>query len=254
MKKSLSLFIIITAILSYSIAFAQEPETGTPPAADAESPLSGIVSDGFTLVPAYPNSVNSRKFIYELKPGDTYTDYVLVKNLSSQTTTYMLYGADPTLTNMGTPAYKTRENGITAEGAWIKFAEPEVTLKSQQEKLLGFTVSVPKDTPPGDYRAGITMEKTKKDAKNTNVTIATRVILHANIKVTNNPGIVPREQEPPQAEKEIVWHPYYLWITLTLFVLSIAGLLWTSSAEKKARREANKAPHPKKRPPRKSRK
>ena len=231
MKKFLPLLILAFTLTGHSAALAQTVDYSA-------SPVSGIVSDGFTIVPAYPNSVNGRKFMYDLRPGESYTDYVIVKNLSSEPSTYMLYGADPTLTNMGTDAYKTRDHGINAEGSWINFVEPEITLQGQEEKLIGFTINVPQDTPYGDYRAGITMEKTKKDSKNSNVTIATRVILHASIKVTDKPEIIPREQEPPQAEKATTWHPYYFWVTLILFVLSITGLLWTSSYEKKLRKDA----------------
>lgn len=192
---------------------------------------------GFTLTPAYPNSINPRKFIFEIAPGTSLTDYILVRNLSDTAETYMLYGADPTLSNQGTPAYKTRQNGGNGEGSWITFQEPQAQVSAGGIKLFKFTVNVPENTPLGDYRAGITMEKTKKDANNAAITIATRVILHSEIKVTNDPQPIPHDQEPPQDTKPTTAQTPYYWVLIGLFVISVGFLIWSSTEQKPKRKK-----------------
>ena len=194
---------------------------------------------GFTLTPAYPNTINARKFIFEIAPGTSVTDYILVRNLSDVDEAYLLYGADPTLSNQGTPAYKTRQNGGDGEGSWIKFQEPEALVNAGGIKLFKFTLNVPENTPLGDYRAGITMERVQKDKNNAAITIATRVILHSDIKVTDDPQPVPHDQEPPQDTKLTAQTPYY-WVFVGLFIISIGFLAWSSAEQKPTHKKKRK--------------
>lgn len=243
MKKTLlTTTLILAFLLNFSTAFAQE-DTG----ADAQpATANGALSGGFTLIPAYPNTINPRKFIFELKPGSKFTDYILVRNLSGTESSFKFYGADPTVSNQGTPAYKTTQNGGDGEGQWITFEEPVVTLTGGAMKVLKFTINIPENAPTGDHRVGIAMEKTQKDSKNANITIATRVILHAEIKVTNNPQVIPRENKPPQPEEKTLlpsdlsseqWQPIYFWGSIVLVLAALGFLLWATKAEKKT------APH-----------
>lgn len=215
------------------LALAQETTTtATPPAADTNgitpNDIANIRSEGFTIVPANPNTINSRKFIFEIRPGESSNDFVSVQNLSNQPVKFLLYGADPTFSAQGTPAYKTRQSGGNGEGSWIKFDNQEFTLQPNEQRIERFTITVPKEAELGEHRAGITIEKSKADVNNPNITIATRVILHADIKVTLDPQPVPKMDGSFSASivaEKPSWQTYYFWISLALFLISLTALL-----------------------------
>lgn len=237
-KKITSLILIIFIISStiIPIAFAQETagETGITP-----NDINNIRSEGFTIVPANPNTINPRKFIFEIRPGETSDDYVTIENLSNQEEKFLLYGADPTFSAQGTPAYKTRQSDSGAEGSWIKFDNPQITLKGREKRIEHFTISVPPDTELGDYRAGITIEKSKADINNPNITIATRVILHSEIKVTLDPQPVPKHDGTFASSitpEEPSWQIVYFWISLGLFIVSFLALIIVSYQERKKKK------------------
>jgi len=245
MIKKTSLIFSLILLLTMNVPIVQAQDSSQQ-SAETESALPGpqvpdasiLKSEGFTMVPAYPNAVNSRQFVYEAKPGDVIEDYIYAKNLSLDEATFYFYGADPTFSAQGTPAYKTRQAGGNAEGSWVKFDTPEVNFKGEEIKKMRFTITVPKDAGYGDYRIGIAMEKTKKDAGNPNVTIATRYILHTKLTVSQNPQPVPRDGEAGM--KDTSWQVYYFWISLILFITSFSALIWVTLSEKK-RGEKEKA-------------
>jgi len=210
---------IVSIILFQTAALAAQENT--------ESAQPNIQSEGFTINPANPKDPNPRQFNFQLKPGELVKDSVTVQNLASEESTFFLYGADPTFSTQGTPAYKTRQAGGNGEGNWIKFDEPKITLKSNEKRTLQFTIKIPKDTKEEEYRAGIAMEKTKQDINNPNITIATRVIVHTNIKVTKN--ALPQSSNGAQTP----WQIYYFWISLILFISSFIGLVWITFKGKK---------------------
>ena len=245
MKKLIALGIAVTALLALSIspASAQDTPVAATTAATEEMPANPIPdfeSEGFTISPAYPNSINPRQFIYELKPGQKTEDYVYVRNLSKETANFYLYGADPTFSAQGTPAYKTRQAGGNGEGQWLTFENPQIELKGGEARKVKFTLTIPSDAGQGEYRIGVAMEKTKLDTNNPNVTIATRVILHTKVVVTDNPQAVPREgMEGAGAEPgKTSWQTYYFWISLALFITSFAALIWVTLSERQNGRRA----------------
>jgi len=231
MTKKLALLITLSSIVIFqltttSIAIAQET-VATP------SEITNIKNEGFTIIPAEPNSINEREFIFEIAPGSETRDSVLVRNLSSTEATFLLYGADGAVSAQGTQAYKTRDAESNGEGKWITFDHPQIVLGPNEYKKEYFTLRNPKEAEIGDHRAGIAIEKNKKDSQNTNITIATRVILHSKIKVTENPMPVPKAGITTSPAKN-TWQIYYFWISLFLFIGSFIALIWVTYQEKKA--------------------
>lgn len=231
MIKKLTLFLTFAFLLGLQApALAQE-------APELPEEITNMKSEGFTLIPADPNTMNQWKFIYEAKPGTTTRDSVVIKNLSGNDATFSLYGTDSTQSAQGTLAYKTRDASGEGQGNWITFDEPEVTLGPGEEKLTSFTLSIPEDAELGDYRLGIAMEKTKKDINNPNVTIATRYVSHTEVKVTNNPQPIPKmsgDMQTPEPQEEDTLQLYYFWISLALFITSFIALVWITFQEKKS--------------------
>lgn len=197
--------------------------------------------EGFTIEAANPNTINPRKFIFELRPGEKAEDYVEVSNLSDQEENFLLYGADPTFSAQGTPAYKTRQAGGNGEGQWVQFDQSKLTLQPKETKLVKFTVSVPQKAALGDYRAGIAMERAPHASSQPGISIATRIILHAEIKVTKNPQGIPKQDgtllgghgAPESSDSEFNWRTLYFWISFTLFIASFLALLWITLNERK---------------------
>lgn len=196
-------------------------------------------NEGFTIVPAYPTVKNRYKFAYEIKPGQQIDDYVAVKNLSGKAQNFLLYATNTTTSNEGTIAYKTRAEMGSGPADWIKFENPQIALQGQEASLQKFTVQVPSNTPVGDYQAGIAMEKTKQDINNPGITIASRLIIHVQIKVTQTPQPIAKSSLPAFTIKQdgSNFKTYYFWISLGLFIISLALLIWTWANEKRQQRK-----------------
>ncbi len=227
---------LITPLFSHAIVNAAETEEKTSQASTEQTMQPNVSgNDGFTIIPANPKNPkdpkNARKFIYELKPGEKIEDYAYVKNLSSEPSTFLLYGADPTVSSQGSLAYMTRANNGNGPGKWFQFEKSEITLAPQEIQKVKFTVQVPQETALGDYKAGVAMEKSKKDTNNPNITIATRIILHSELKITNTPGAGSTNTKA-LTTNEIQWQNYYFWISLGLFIISLILLIWTTLKEK----------------------
>ncbi len=223
LKKIATLAIMTLSLLSFSsIALATNGE-------------------GFTIEAANPNTINPRQFIFELRPGEKADDYVEIANLSEDEDNFLLYGADPTFSAQGTPAYKTRQAGGNGEGQWIQFDQSDITLQPKESKLVKFTVNIPPEAALGDYRAGIAMERAPRASSQPGISIATRIILHAEIKVTDNPQAIPKQDgsflgghgAPETSQTDFDWRTLYFWISLTLFIASFIALLWITLNERK---------------------
>ncbi|MBD3327751.1 DUF916 domain-containing protein [Candidatus Peregrinibacteria bacterium] len=247
MIKKISLFLVGLFLLSFfsTSAFAQIPNLDT----SVPSAISDIESDGFTIVPAFPNAKEPRKFLFEVKPGEKTKEYTYVSNLSNNEASFRLYGADPTQSAQGTLAYKTRDqNSPTGEGSWIQFEPETITLGPKESKKVPFTVSVPETVEMGEYKIGIAMEKfAVQDTNNPNIAIAARLILNAEVKVTDDPQEIPRlkGQKTTIIQDGGDWKIYYFWISLSLFILSFLALIWITIQEKKdSRQQSAIAKHP----------
>ena len=198
-------------------------------------------SQGFTIEAANPNTIDPGKFIFELRPGEKAEDYIEIANLSENQESFLLYGADPTFSAQGTPAYKTRQAGGNGEGQWIQFDQRKFKLQPKETKLVKFTVNIPPQASLGDYRAGITMERAPHASSQPGISIATRIILHAEIKVTDKPQAIPKQDGSfleghgalESATDEFDWKTLYFWISLTLFISSFLTLLWITLKEHK---------------------
>lgn len=244
---------LVTLCFSSSVpfAFAQETANASMREATTQEIRAQIQqpTDGFTIDVANPNTTNPRKFMFEIAPGTSMEDYVLIRNLCDEEKTFSLYGADPTLSAQGTLAYKTKtESTPESEGSWIKFETPKVTLDPEETRMVKFTVTVPKNASYGEHRAGIAMEKSNQDTQNPNITIATRVILHSEIKVTTTPDQIEKKYSeesiaPQEQEQARPWQFWYFLISLTLFIISFSALIVATVWEKK-KVHKKKTPHP----------
>jgi|GEM_PF-5614765 len=237
-----ALIFSVSTLTGFSLAMAQNAPTGaipTPASSTTTPPAPTSAREGFSLSPAN-GQASMRNFSFTIKAGETQNAKATVKNFSSETVHFYLYGADPSLSNTGSLAYETRDQSGDGPGAWIKFATPGLDLGPDEGKTVEFTVTVPAETKPGEYRAGVTMEKNKPAANNPGITIATRVVNHAKIIVTGPDGSAPAPTVTPAATPPAAtgtpssdWQKYYFWISFGLFLASLTLLVWTILRGKK---------------------
>ena len=196
-------------------------------------------NDGFTITPSSINGLSnslSHGYTIEIAPGNLSENFAYIKNFADKPVHFSLYGADPTVSNTGSPAYKTHDQSISGPGTWVKFDQPEIDLNPSEERNVRFIVSVPKNTPPGDYRAGITMEKGKVNSNVPGISISTRMVSQAKIEVTGTAQAASTETgavETQSPKQPPLWTTYYFWISCVLFIISLVLLVWALLHEKK---------------------
>ena len=125
--------------------------------------------NGIGGVPANPREDNPRSssiFIYELKPGDSYTDGVKVSNNTEASETIKVGVVDSVASNDGSFACAQEEEDKVDVGSWVKVDSPEVTLNAGESRVVNFTVSVPKTASVGEHGGCITLQKAKSDSAN----------------------------------------------------------------------------------------
>lgn len=181
-------------------------------------------TDSFNFVIANPNTVDPKRFIFEIKPGASATDSVILKNSAEVPLHFSLYGADATQTNQGSFALKTKDEPRAEVGKWISFDQGEITLQPGQVQQVGFTVSVPAGTPEGSYSGGLAAEKVSASTSNPNILIAVRIGLRLDVKVTSNPQPVTKKYT------SVTDNPFfkvYFWASIGLFLVFAAMLVWS---------------------------
>ena len=89
-----------------------------------------------------------------LDPGQQYTDFVELSNLSAHDLTFALAAADGTVTDAGDFDVLADSAASTRAGRWVQIAET-VEIEARSSVIVPFTVTVPADATPGDHPAGI---------------------------------------------------------------------------------------------------
>lgn len=213
-KKVLHLFLIALCLVNFGlIQNLHTVKAGLLPANE----------DQFSFTIANPNRTDPQKFLFELKPGESAQEYGYIKNLSAIDLAINLYGADETTTNEGSFSLKSKDQPQNQVGTWITFEEKNVVLKPQEVKRVKFTLSVPKNTPLGEYHGGVAAEKTKPDSQNPNITIAVRIGLRVDVKVTDTPQPIAKQYGETEKTTGAQW---LFWISLVLFLGSGSLMIW----------------------------
>jgi len=229
MKKKLKIIIgvIMIAATISTTALTLSAQAAPATLQNAAPKDTEVARGGFTISPANLTT-DTHNFSFSLKAGESVNSTAFIKNFSPNTEHFYLYGADPTISNTGSLAYKTRDQSTTGPGSWIKFDSPELDLAPNAEKIVNFKITIPADTKAGNYNAGITMEKTSPATNAPGITIATRVVNHAKITVLDPNAPVTTSSQTAEKTKPISnWQSYYFWISLGLFLISLALLIWS---------------------------
>lgn len=152
--------------------------------------LTGFQPAALANVSISSNSPTERQINFLLKEGESQTGAVVIENLDTQDANINLYGADGTVSNMGTFAITTKSAVQQTIGKWVTFATPNLTLKGKERKEVSFTLNIPKDATPGTYGGGIAAETSANGNGSAGggnaVSVSSRVVVKLYVSI---PGV-----------------------------------------------------------------
>lgn len=115
---------------------------------------------GIAIAPAKASGPDGRtRFSYQLDPGQSLKDRVVVSNAGSTPLTITLSATDAFNTEDGSYALLSSKAKPSDAGSWIRFNHGKksvtVTLAPQKAANIPFDVTVPANATPGDHPAGV---------------------------------------------------------------------------------------------------
>lgn len=117
-----------------------------------------ISTGGIGARPANPDPNNERTksiFVYDIEPGDTEQDAVLVSNNTEEDKTIEVYAVDGQTTNSGSFACKQKVEASTGAGAWIELDKSEIKLSAGKQQEIPFEIALPEQVDVGEHNACI---------------------------------------------------------------------------------------------------
>ncbi len=99
-------------------------------------------------------------FVYNLAPGESVEDELLVDNSTDQTVIVKLYPADSTPSTDGGFALDQEVESRDDVGAWVTLSQTGLTLGPRESVVVPFTLSVPDDPSldVGEHAGGILIQ------------------------------------------------------------------------------------------------
>lgn len=162
-------------------------------------PQASAVNTGTVgILPAYPDpnvSFSNSWFIYHLDLGKSKDDAVRVINNKQETAIIKLYAVDATITTDGGFALLSEEDARNDVGGWVKLALNEVEIPAKSEKLVPFTITIPKDADAGDHAGGIIMQEIEGPSSQPAITgTGVKIVTRVGVRIYETvPGEVRRD-------------------------------------------------------------
>lgn len=109
----------------------------------------------WSMSPADGSTADGRQWVeLELRPGQSRTEHLVVKNHGNAEATFKLEAADGYFTETGRFNMLSADQQSVDAGTWITVPS-DVTVAAGGSELVQFTVTVPENATPGDHAAGI---------------------------------------------------------------------------------------------------
>ena len=140
---------VANAVVVAVLAAAGLLAASSPAAAD-EGDVSWAVRTA-----ANDQGTDRQNFGYEIDPGASVADALVVTNHDVLPLNLALYGADGFTTESGQLDVVTADTESVALGAWIAFGADSVTVPAGESVEVPFTVDVPDNATPGDYAGAV---------------------------------------------------------------------------------------------------
>lgn len=120
------------------------------------------VGGSIGVLPGYPDAAvnfSNAWLIYKLNLGETKLDAVRVVNYRDDTVVVKIYPADAITTTDGSFAIVPEQAPRKDVGGWVKLALNEIEIPPRSDKLVPFTISIPKNADVGDHAGGIIIQE-----------------------------------------------------------------------------------------------
>ena len=147
---------------------------------------------GSALRPAHadPNDPATKAYFKPtVKPGETFTDDVMVTNTGDAPIDLAVSPVDGLTAETSGAVYGNRQDPVKKTGAWVVPASGTVTVAPHSEVAVPFTVKVPKDAGAGDHLAGLAFEDVHQASAGSNfaVTQVVRSVMGVQV-IVPGPG------------------------------------------------------------------
>lgn len=128
------------------------------------------------------NGTGRANFAYEVDPGETVSDTMIVVNTGTEPLPLTVYAADAFTAPSGEIDVLVTGAASTGAGTWVSVAQTSLELAPGQTADVPFTVTVPADARPGDHSAGIVTSLTSTDASSA-LSVDRRLGTRINLRV-----------------------------------------------------------------------
>jgi hypothetical protein len=179
--------------------------------------------DRFILYPTDPNVTDPQTLLFQLKPGDTATETLNLKNLTPATKTFTIYATDRLAGTNGVYQFPDL-NQPRKMSQWITVDPAQIPVDSNQQKTITVHISIPNDAPLGEYFGAIAAVKTEPSTTMPNINIAVRYLLGVDLKITDNPQHIVKQSEHMAAAVEE--QPSKVPLIYGGLVLCGGGIIW----------------------------
>ena len=122
-------------------------------------------------------------FRYEVDPGGTLDDAIVVTNHGDTALDLSIYAADGFTTDSGELDVGTADDGATSVGAWLTLTESHLTVPAGESVEVPFTVSIPDDAVPGDHAGAVVTSLTSPD-RSTGISVDRRLGIRVFARVS----------------------------------------------------------------------
>jgi len=131
-------------------------------------------------------------FLYNVQPGQTVEDTVVVRNATTFDTRVQLNANDATVTTDGTFSLKSNEQENTSLGSWITLSQTELSIGGNESIGVPFTITVPSDAQSGEYAGGLSaiiINEEENDGIGARLRLGVRMYLTVDGNLSLNPEI-----------------------------------------------------------------
>ena len=167
-RSAVAASVVALLVCGASGAAAAPPDSSIPPAADT-SGNSVTTEDGagepsgavqsWTLTPGGSidgSQAGSRPNLsYQVAPGATIDDTVIVYNFGNIPTKFAVYATDAYNNDDGEFDLLTRDEVPVDVGSWVSLGATSITLDPGKQATIPVSIKVPLDAVPGDHVGGI---------------------------------------------------------------------------------------------------
>jgi len=162
---------------------------------------SAVTFNGFFANPA---TKGKTWFTYEMEPGESITDTLVVTNNQNTTQSFYIYPADLSASTDGGFAIKQRKEEMKDIGKWIELEETEVTLAPRSSQKIAFTLTVPNNEKidVGEHAGGIAIEEKPAEENNSQQGIVIHKRVGTRVYVTI-PGDIIKDVQYESFKKDI---------------------------------------------------